>query len=161
MMLRAAQSGRELVLLLLERLDLLRERAQLALLLVAQFRPRPSARDGRLSLWAFVGSGGRRRPLAQPIGVTADVLAPYAAALGGQRLGNDIVEKAPIVAHEQQRAGVALQSLFEQLQRLDVEVVRRLVEHDEIGGACEEAREQEPVALAAREHLDRRLRALR
>ena len=50
--------------------------------------------------------------------------------------------------------------LLEQFQRLDVEVVGRLVEDQHVRGTREQPREQQPVALAARQQLHRRLRAL-
>ena len=53
---------------------------------------------------------------------------------------------------EEQRAGVVLQRCFEQLERFDVEVVGRLIQHQHIGRAREEAREEQAVALAAGEH---------
>ncbi len=56
---------------------------------------------------------------------------------------------------------IVLQRLLEQLERLDVEVVGRLVQHEHVGGLREQPREQQPVALAAREHAHRRIRALR
>ncbi len=49
---------------------------------------------------------------------------------------------------------------FDQFERLDVQVVRRLVEHEHVGRAREQPREQQPVALAARQRLDGRPRAL-
>ena len=50
--------------------------------------------------------------------------------------------------------------LFEQLERLDVEIVGRLVHHQDVGRTREEPREHQAVALAARQRLDRRHRAL-
>ena len=55
------------------------------------------------------------------------------------------------MADENDRAGVGRKRLFEHLQRVDVEVVRRLVEHEEIGGQGEQAGEQQAVAFAAGE----------
>jgi hypothetical protein len=60
------------------------------------------------------------------------------------------------VAHQQQRAGIALQRVFEQLQRFDVEIVGRLVEHQQVGRPREQPRQQQTVALAAREARHRR-----
>ena len=51
-------------------------------------------------------------------------------------------------------------SSSEELQRLDVEIVGRLVEHEDVGRPREQPRQQQPVALAARQRLHRRLRAL-
>jgi hypothetical protein len=65
------------------------------------------------------------------------------------------------VAHEQQRARVALQCVFQQFQRLDVEVVRRLIHYEHVRGAREQARQQQTIALAARQRLHGRIRALR
>ena len=65
------------------------------------------------------------------------------------------------MADQEQRAGVFLQRRLQQLERLDVEVVGRLVQHQQVRRPREQAREQQAVALAAREHRDRRLRALR
>ena len=53
------------------------------------------------------------------------------------------------MADQEHRAGVGLQQLLEQLERVDVEVVGRLVEHQHVGRQREQAREQQAVALAA------------
>ena len=49
---------------------------------------------------------------------------------------------------------VGVERLLERLARLDVEVVRGLVEHEQVGAAGDERREREPPPLAAREHAD-------
>jgi hypothetical protein len=72
-----------------------------------------------------------------------------------------VVEKGPVMAHEQQRAGVRLQRGFEELERLDVEIVGWLVQHEEIRRPCEEPGKQKPVALAAGQRADGRVRPLR
>src|SRR5260370_682342 len=53
------------------------------------------------------------------------------------------------------------QRLLEQLEGLDVEVVGGLVQDEDVGGAREEAREEQAVALAAGEHAHRRVGAPR
>src|SRR5438105_3859967 len=98
-------------------------RRQLALLLIAQaraslggsFTRRAVARaTPRRCLPGLVCAADRhRRPLLQVVAVTAGILAPHPIPLGGQRLGDDIVEKAPIVTHQQQRSLVVLQPLLE------------------------------------------------
>ena len=65
------------------------------------------------------------------------------------------------MAHEEERAVVLHQQFFQQLQRLDVEVVGRLVQHQHVGRPREQARQQQTVALAAGERFDRRTRAFR
>ena len=65
------------------------------------------------------------------------------------------------MAHQQQRALEVEQHRLEQLERLDVEVVGRLVEHQQVERPREEPRQQQPVALAARQHAHRGARAFR
>ena len=60
---------------------------------------------------------------------------------------------------EEDRAVEVEEPLLEELERLDVEVVGRLVEDQEVRRLREEAREEEAVALAAGEGVDRRARA--
>ncbi len=55
------------------------------------------------------------------------------------------------MAHQEQGPLVFQQKLFQELDGLDVEVVGRLVHHQEIGRAGEELRQEQPVPLAARE----------
>jgi hypothetical protein len=55
-------------------------------------------------------------------------------ALEDERARDDVVEEGAVVADQQQRARELDQQLLEQLQRLDVEVVGRLVEHQHVGG---------------------------
>ena len=64
------------------------------------------------------------------------------------------------MADEQQRAGPVDQLRLEQLERLEVEIVGRLVEHEHVGRPREQPRQQQPVALAARQRLHRRPRPL-
>ena len=74
---------------------------------------------------------------------------------------DNVVEKRAVVAHQQQRASVTLQGVFEQFERFDVEVVGGFVQYQQIGGLGKQSREQQAIALAAREQFDGRLRALR
>ena len=59
-----------------------------------------------------------------------------------------------------QRAVVRRQHFLEQFQRFDVEIVGRLVHHEQVRRPREQFREQQPVALAAGKRGDRRARAL-
>ena len=56
------------------------------------------------------------------------------------------------MAHEQERPVVALHRLFDPLARRDIEVVRRLVEDQEIHFLIHQDAELEARKLAAREH---------
>ncbi|MNU03597.1 hypothetical protein D3C72_2476830 [compost metagenome] len=49
---------------------------------------------------------------------------------------------------EKHRAVVLLQQLFQQIKRVDIEVVGRLVQHQDIGRACKQPGQQQAVALA-------------
>src|SRR5688572_18830024 len=95
-----------------------------------------------------------------PIAVAAGVFLPAARAFEGDRLRDDVVEEGAVVAHQKERARIFLEERFEELERLDVEVVGWLVEDQDIRRAREEAGEQQAIALAARERLHRSARAL-
>ena len=59
------------------------------------------------------------------------------------------------MTHQQQRARIRLQRILQQFERLDVEVVGGFVQHQQVGRLRKKPREQQAVALAAGEHLDR------
>jgi len=99
--------------------------------------------------------------LAQIVAVAAGIFFPHAGAFKGERLRHHVVEEGAVVADQEQCARVILQSGFQQLERFDVEVVGGLVEHQDVGGAREEAREEQAVPLAAGEHRDFRVGAPR
>ena len=54
------------------------------------------------------------------------------------------------MADEEHRAFVLLQQVFQQLQRVDVQVVGGLVQHQHVGRARKQPRQQQAVALATR-----------
>ncbi len=109
--------------------------------------------------------GGRNAGLiffnTHPILVAADVFHQLAVALERDHLRDDVVEERAVMADQEQCAVILRQQFFEQLQRLDVEIVGRFVEHQHIGGTGEQARQQQTVALAAGTALDRRTGAFR
>ncbi len=59
------------------------------------------------------------------------------------------------MADQQHRAGVVREAFLQQLQRLQVQVVGRFVQHHQVGWRGEGARQGQPAALAARQHADR------
>ena len=69
------------------------------------------------------------------------------------------VEECPVVRCHEQRARPALEVHLEPLERVDVEVVRRLVEQEQVGVGDHEAGQRGPRLLAAG-HRRRRLRPL-
>ena len=87
------------------------------------------------------------------------MLRDPAVALEDEGARHDVVEEVAVVADQQQRAGVVHQQLLQDVERVGVEVVGRLVEHQDVGRLGEELGQQEAVALAAGEHARRGARA--
>jgi hypothetical protein len=110
-------------------------------------------------LLAAVGGGLLRQPLGAH-GLEGAVVAAVAGELGlveVQRDARDGVEELAVVADHQQRALVALQPGLEPDQRVEVEVVGRLVEQQQVARAHQRARQLQPHAPAAGEAVDRRV----
>ena len=157
-----------------ERVDQDRQRGELLLVLERQLPlfdrgrrlvSRGPLRLGRPSLGhrLALGLGDQGGLLPQPVGVAADV---FLQAVGGpdsriagacrgrpgrledQQAGGDIVEEGAVVADHQHGAAELHQPLLEQFERLRVEVVGRLVEHDHIGGLGEVPCQKHAVAFA-------------
>ena len=63
--------------------------------------------------------------------------------------------------HEQHGAGIVVDHLFQEIERFEIEIVGRLVEHQQVRRLCQRAREREAAALAAGERADRRAGLLR
>jgi hypothetical protein len=74
-----------------------------------------------------------------------------AVALEGEDVGRDAVQEPAVVRDDDRAAGEVLERLLDRADRVDVQVVRRLVEQDQVGARLEEPRQVHPVALAARE----------
>ena len=62
------------------------------------------------------------------------------------------------MADQQHCARVVTQEILQQIQRLDVEVIGRLVQHQEVGIARHDPRQQQTRLFTARERADRRAR---
>ena len=78
-----------------------------------------------------------------------------AAGLELEHRGADRLEEPAVVGDEHDRGVERLQVRLQPLQRADVEVVRRLVEQQQVGVAGERARERGARQLAARERGER------
>src|SRR5260221_6375137 len=80
-------------------------------------------------------------------------LEPFdvAVAFEGEHVRRDPIEKPAIVADDHGAAGKVGEGGFERSERVDVEIVRGLVEKEQIAPRFEELREVHAVALAARE----------
>src|SRR5262245_60025873 len=77
-----------------------------------------------------------------------------AIALERQNVRGDAVEEPAIVADDDRAAGEILERLLERAQRVDVEIVRGLVEQEHVGTRLEHLGEMHAVALAARQRAD-------
>ncbi len=66
-------------------------------------------------------------------------------------MGGDAVEEPAVVGDDDGAAGEGEQRLLERAQRVDVEVVGRLVEQQHVAAAAQQLGEVQAVALAAGE----------
>ena len=95
--------------------------------------------------------------LLDPLRVLAPgALEPRRLAVAFERedVRRDAVEEPAIVGDHDGAAGEVEQGVLERAQRVDVEVVRRLVEQQHVAAAAQQLREVHAVALAAREVTD-------
>jgi hypothetical protein len=85
---------------------------------------------------------GVRLALAEVIVVAAVVLLDLPARVDRQGARHHVVEEGPVVADQQHGPLVVHQQAFQELQRLDVEVVGRLVEDQHVRRPGEELGQQ-------------------
>src|SRR5438105_1608164 len=81
-------------------------------------------------------------------------LVVLAVALEGEHVRRDAVEEPAIVADDDDAAREREQAVLEGAQRVDVEIVRGLVEQQHVAAAAQDLREVDAVALAARQIAD-------
>src|SRR6478735_8682870 len=77
--------------------------------------------------------------------------ADLTVALEGQHVGGNAIEEPSIVTDDDSTAGEVLERGFEGPQRVDVEIVGRLVEQQHVAAGLEDLGQVHPVALAATE----------
>src|SRR5512137_3119163 len=101
---------------------------------------------------------GLRALLAQPpplVGLVLLVVAgeegPPRVALAGQDVRGHAIEEPAVVRDDEHAAGVLEERVLQGAQGLDVEVVRRLVEEQDVGAGHQGLGQVEPAALAAGE----------
>ena len=105
-------------------------------------------------------------PRPHVLGVRAAVLDDVpGGVLGGpvevQDPGDRLVEQVEVVADDEQRAAVRAHVAEEPLLGVDVEVVRRLVEAQDVAPGEQDAGELDASPLTTREHADRSVHARR
>ena len=107
----------------------------------------------------------------RPVGLGAELLVAEAlvglevalepahlrVALEREHVGGDPIEEPAIVGDDHGAAGERQQRLLERAQRVDVEVVGRLVEQQQVAAAAQQLGQVQAVALAAGELADLRL----
>src|SRR6185503_12087735 len=142
----------ELLLFRLECFNAGRQLVEFLLLLVGQL-PWPALPLASLDDAWDGGRAGRcaRRLRTQPhpVLVATGILLHASVALEDERAGDDVVNESAVVADEEERTRPRSEPLLEELERFDVEIVRRLVQHKDIDGSCQQAREEQPVPLSA------------
>ena len=69
-------------------------------------------------------------------------------------MGGDPVQEPAIMADHQTAAAEILEGLLKRPERVDVQVVGRLVEKKDIGAFLEHPRQMHPVSLPSRKHAD-------
>src|SRR4051794_3945327 len=69
-----------------------------------------------------------------------------------EQMRGDLVEEPPVVADDHGATGELLERVLERAQRLDVEVVGRLVKQQDVAAGLQRESQVEPVALATGEH---------
>ena len=81
-----------------------------------------------------------------------------AIALERDDLGYHIVEKFPIMAYQEQSAGIVLQHYLKQFQCFDIQIIGGFIQNQYVGGTGKQARQQQPIALTAGKRFYRRPR---
>ncbi len=78
----------------------------------------------------------RAAALRQHVRIAAGIFGPAAAAVRGDDAGDGAVEEIAVVAGQQHRAGITPHQFLQQVERLHVEIVGRLVQHQQVRGAA-------------------------
>src|SRR5437763_10371507 len=120
---------------------------------VAQSHKRRSRAHERLVLDAVRLQGLRASPFSV-LGPRALEPRHLALALEGEDVSRDAVEEPAVVRDHDRAAGEVEQRLLERSQRVDVEVVRGLVQKEHVPAGPEQLREVHAVALAAAQVAD-------
>ena len=107
--------------------------------------------------------GGGAELLAPERLVVGDVALEepdLAVALERQDVGRDPVEEPAVVADDDHAAGERLEARLQRAQRVDVQVVGRLVEQQHVAARLEQLREVDAVPLPSRQRADELLLVL-
>lgn len=75
-------------------------------------------------------------------------------------LVHKIIQKTAVVADHKHGAGIIRNQLFQQVKGFRIQIVGGFVQHQHVGWPGKELCQQQAVALAAGEHLDRQAQAV-
>src|SRR6185436_17545106 len=78
----------------------------------------------------------------------------FAITLEREYVRRDAIEKPPIVRNHHRTTREILERLFQRAQRVDVEIVCRLIEQQHVRAFLQHLREMNAIALTARQHPD-------
>jgi hypothetical protein len=116
---------------------------------------RRRGRGGPGGFCAFGAFCGRAVALGFPVGIAARDDIDLARPVEAQRERHRAVEEVAVVADDQHGAFIIGDHFLQQVERFEIEIVGRLVEHQQVRLARKFAREQQARALAARQRADR------
>ena len=77
-----------------------------------------------------------------------------AVPLEGDDVGGQAIEEPPVVGDDDHRSGEARDPFFQGAERVDVEIVGRFVEKEEVRPSAEKLREMDAVAFTTRQRPD-------
>jgi len=102
-----------------------------------------------------VGLGAERLAAVLLVGVEVALEPSHLrVALERQDVRGDAIQEPAIVGDDHRAPGEAQDSLLERAQRVDVEIVGRLVEQQDVAAAAQQLRQMQPVSLSAGELAD-------
>ena len=112
----------------------------------------------------FAREGGAEEQVLSVLQAVLAVLRVPALALPegpvlleGEDSRHDAVEEVPVVGDDDDDAGEVVEIVLEHLESLDIEIVRRLIEDQDIRGAHQDLEKAEPALLPAGELPDERV----
>ena len=126
--------------------------------------PRLGGRRGALGRLLFLGLDLLARQigaaLRQHVAIAAGIFGPAAVALRRDHAAHQPIEEIAVMADQQHGAGIVADHLLEHVERFQVEIVGRLVEHQQVRRLRQRPRQHQAAALAARQFAERRARLL-
>ena len=94
--------------------------------------------------------------LRQHVGIAAGIFDPAAVAFRHDHRGHDAIEEVAVMADQDHGALVVAEHFLQHVEGFEIEIVGRLVEHQQVGGLCQRACQHQAAALAAGQHFERR-----